>query len=85
MAVWAPRPSATLMMAKNTLLAVIPWGAKELPRFPPKNNVLTSTAAAWDRLTAPYANDAEFAAFPSRLAQPVTNAPARAQPEFGAA
>jgi hypothetical protein len=46
MALCAPSPSATLMMAKKTLLAVMPRGGAELPRFPPKKSVFTRTEAA---------------------------------------
>jgi hypothetical protein len=52
MALYAPSPSATLMMAKKTLLAVMPRGGVMLSRLLPKKSVLTRTAAAWKILSA---------------------------------
>jgi hypothetical protein len=46
MALYAPSPSATLMMAKKTLLAVTPGGGVMLSRLLAKNSALTRTAAA---------------------------------------
>jgi hypothetical protein len=41
------------MMAKKTLLAVMPGGGETLPRLvAPKNSVLTRTEAAWKMQSA---------------------------------